>query len=249
MQKPALPVLAAATLLFVAPVVAARVAAAQVTTSQSALDALGSGEHESAAHHAPSHDTSHGRHAARRAATAPAPSNAPAATIPAAPPAAPVFAAPVVNVPLHPPPPPPPVPVVPNAVGAATPLPDGVRITFGANASDLNPATMQALHDFAAKLKADPQARAILDAAAAGSPDDPSTPRRLALSRGLVARAVLINDGIASTRIYVRMDPNASAGTDRVDLHEQSNPDGSVQAAASPSTTPSQAPAAGSPQP
>ena len=41
-------------------------------------------------------------------------------------------------------------------------------------------------------------------ATAAGSADDPSTPRRLSLSRALAARAVLITEGIASTRIYVR---------------------------------------------
>lgn len=260
MSIPVLPVLAAATVLLAAPIAAATVAAAQVTTSQSALDALGSGEHKSAPHHAAphgrgraSHESARGTHAQKRPAAAPVPANAPAATIPAAPPAPPVFAAPVLNVPLHPPAPPPPVPVVQTATGVATALPDGVRITFGAAASDLNPATMQALHDFAARLKADPEARAILDAAAAGSPDDPSTPRRLALSRGLAARAVLINDGIASTRIYVRMDPNAAAGNDRVDLHAQSNPDGAAQttpapaAAAAPVPTP--APAAGSPKP
>ena len=39
---------------------------------------------------------------------------------------------------------------------------------------------------------------------AAGSAEDPSTPRRLSLARALAARAVLLHEGVASTRIYVR---------------------------------------------
>ena len=55
---------------------------------------------------------------------------------------------------------------------------------------------------------------------AAGSPEDPSTPRRLSLARALAARAVLINEGIASTRIYVRALGSAAddGPADRVDL-------------------------------
>lgn len=258
MQKPVHPAIVAATLLL-----AAVPATAQVTTSRSALDALGSGSHPQSAHHAKPHpaahaqsahaQSAHAQPAARNAARKPGatakpsaagrtnrhqaastPANAPAATIPGAPPPPPVFTAPVINVPLHPPAPPPPVPVVQTATGTATPLADGVRIGFGASSSDLNPGTMQALHDFAARVKAQPDARAVLDAAAVGSADDPSTPRRLALSRGLAARAVLINDGIASTRIYVRMDPNAAAGSDQVSLHLQSNPDGAAPPSADP---------------
>ena len=157
-----------------------------------------------------------------------------------------MFTAPVINVPLHPPAPPPPVPVVQTATGSATPIDDGVRIGFGDASADLNPRTMQALHDFAATVKANPDARAILDAAAAGSPDDPSTPRRLALSRGLAARAVLINDGIASTRIYVRMDPRAEAGSDHVDLRLERNDQNTTQSATTPTTTP---PAVSTPAP
>ncbi len=201
-------------------------ACAQVTTSQGALDSLGAqaparhaaakaGHHAAqAGHHAAarrSGSSSSGRAAPARtqAASFPRP---PAATIPPAPPPPPVFRAPVINVPLHPPPPPPPVAVVQTATGSVTPIPGGVRIGFGAGSADVNPTTMQALHDFAARMKADPAVRADLDATSGGSADDPSTPRRLALSRGLAARAVLINDGIASTRIYVRVMGTAPAG-------------------------------------
>ena len=197
-------------------------AAAQVTTNQSALDALGSGKpaaHGSVAHHPArsTHAGTHGHAIAHNAATsgsrtthkASAKSNSgrPAlpATIPLAPPPPPEFKAPIINVPLHPPPPPPPVPVVQNAGGTATPIDGGTRLTFGAGSADLNPTTMQALQSFAAQLKADPLARADLEAYGQGTPEDPSTPRRMALSRGLAARAVLINEGIPSTRIYVRV--------------------------------------------
>ena len=166
-------------------------ALAQVTTSQGALDRLG-GDH--ARHAAPEHSRSthhtSGRRSSRdtgspdrKAHSAPSGRPAPAATIPAAPPAAPVFRAPVINVPLHPPPPPPPVPVVPNATGTVSTLPDGTRITFGAGSADLNPATMAALHAFADRLKADPTLRVDLDSSATGTADDPSTPRRLSLDR------------------------------------------------------------------
>ena len=239
-------------------VIARQPAIAQTTTSQSALDALGptekpaAGKSKTRKTQAVHHGAVHARpgppaHAAAKPpAKRQASGHAPAATIPAGPPAAPVFTAPVINVPLHPPAPPPPVPVVQTATGSATPIDDGVRIGFGDASADLNPRTMQALHDFAATVKANPDARAILDAAAAGSPDDPSTPRRLALSRGLAARAVLINDGIASTRIYVRMDPRAEAGSDHVDLRLERNDQNTTQSATTPTTTP---PAVSTPAP
>ncbi len=215
-------------------------ASAQVTTNPGALDGLGNQAPAAHATGTPAHHAGHApRHAATRTqgghaaaqtqaqakaqAQARAAAHAPAATIPPAPPPPPVFRAPVINVPLHPPPPPPPVVVVPTAVGTVSPIAGGTRISFGAGSADVNPATIQGLHDFAGRMKADPLARADLNAMSGGTPDDPSTPRRLALARGLAARAVLINDGIASTRIYVRVmevpaTGDASAPPDRVDL-------------------------------
>ena len=203
------------------------VAAAQSGPNQSALDALGPSR---PAHHPRSHHPrrTHRRHASAAAATgappatpsAATPVNAPLPAIPAGPPPPPVIAAPVVNVPLHPLPPPPPVPIVAKATGAASPLARGARITFGPDSADLNPATMQALQDFAATMKSDPAARAQVDAYCNGTPDDPSTPRRISLERGLAARAVLIHAGIPSTRIYVRAigQPEDGGPPDRVDL-------------------------------
>ena len=194
-------------------------AGAQSGPNQQALDALG-----------PAHPQHHARrtHHAHRAAAPPAVAAIPAAplpSIPPAPPPPPVIKAPVIVVPLHPSPPPPPVPVVAKAAGSASPLAGGVRITFGPGSADLNAATMQALQDFAVLLKSDPAARALVLAYCRGTPDDPSTPRRISLERGLAARAVLIHAGIPSTRIYVRAigqppdtGPAPRDAADRVDL-------------------------------
>ncbi len=126
---------------------------------------------------------------------------------------------PAVAVPVQRPPDPPPIPVAADAPGDASPLQGGLRTTFGANRSDLNAGTEAAIRDFARPLRDTAQPIQVL-AYAAGSPEDPSTPRRLSLARALAARAVLINEGIASTRIYVRALGRAAADgpPDRVDL-------------------------------
>lgn len=156
---------------------------------------------------------------------APAPT-APPVPLPPKPPALPIappeIAAipPAVAVPVQRPPEPPPIPVAADAPGDAAPLPpDGLRTTFGPGRSDLNAATEAAIRGFARPLR-DTAQPVQVTAYAAGTPEDPSTPRRLSLARALTARAVLINEGIASTRIYVRA-LGAAAGdgpADRVDL-------------------------------
>lgn len=153
------------------------------------------------------------------------PANAPATPLPPRPPAVPVappaIAAipPAVAVPVQPTPPPPAVPTAADAPGEASPVPGGVRATFGADRSDLNPVTEAAIRAFAHPLVAGDKPVNVL-AYAAGSADDPSTPRRLALARALAARAVLINEGIPSTRIWVRaLGPAGGGGpADRVDV-------------------------------
>ncbi len=119
--------------------------------------------------------------------------------------------------PAHPTTPPPPAPVLADAPGVVSTIPDGVRITFGPLRSELNPATDSALLDLAHK---SPDGVFTVMAYAPGSSDDPSTPRRLSLSRALNARSVLIAQGIPSTRIYVRaLGPNNTDGPpDRVDI-------------------------------
>jgi outer membrane protein OmpA-like peptidoglycan-associated protein len=141
---------------------------------------------------------------------------------PAVPVAPPAIAAipPAVAVPVGKQPPPTAPPVAADAPGEPSPIPGGVRVTFGPDRTDLNGATERALRDFARTVKGNEQETVNVVATAAGTADDPSTPRRLSLSRALAARAVLVNEGIASTRIYVRaLGTNGPEGpADRVDL-------------------------------
>lgn len=109
---------------------------------------------------------------------------------------------PPLAVPMRAPPPPAPTPVVADAPGTAAPVDGGLRITFGTDRADFNPATDTALRELAHA--AAPTARFAVAGYAAGIPDDPSTPRRTSLSRALAVRAVLIAEGIASERITVR---------------------------------------------
>ncbi len=140
---------------------------------------------------------------------------------PAVPTVPPAIAAipPAVFVPVQRPPDQPPVVVAADAPGEASPAPGGVRVTFGTGRADLNAATDAAIRSFVRPLRDSEQPINVL-AYAAGSADDPSTPRRLSLARALAARAVLINEGVASTRIYVRALGSAGGDgpADRVDL-------------------------------
>lgn len=132
-------------------------------------------------------------------------------------------------LPVVPPAPTPPaalpaIPMQPDAPGAATRIIGGLRVTFGHDVADLNPTTVAALRSVARTVGAEPNASLNVYAYADGPPDDPSTPRRLSLSRALAVRAVLMSEGIVSTRIYVRALgattlPGAADGPpDRVDV-------------------------------
>lgn len=218
----AVPVLLAGLLMPLTP------AGAQVTTNDSALDSLG-------AQSAPSTT----RPAPRRPATRPAPSTShPATTHPPAQAAAPATAPakpvkpaipvsppailalpPAVAVPLAHPPPAPVVPLADDAPGAVSPIQNGLRVTFGADRSDMTPATAAALTKFADGLLDQTTTSINIFAYAAGSTEDPSTPRRLSLQRALAARAVLLKAGIPSPRIYPRaLGPAGGDEPDRVDV-------------------------------
>ncbi len=190
----------------------------QVTVNPGALNSLP----REPAHHAPTRRAPVRRpppHSAPHSRTPPAPIAAPAK--PAGPPAIPTVPPAIANipppiaVPVAHPPPVPTVPEAPDAPGSATPITNGVRVTFGPDRSDLNPATEAALRAFADSVKADETKSINVYAYAAGNADDPSTPRRLSLARALAARAVLINAGIASPRIYPRALGPAGGDTDR----------------------------------
>lgn len=147
---------------------------------------------------------------------------------------------PAVAVPVSRPPPVPAVPIADDAPGEATVIPGGIRVTFGPDRADLNPVTGPALRNFARSMKAE-QATINVVATAAGSADDPSTPRRLSLSRALAARAVLITEGIASTRIYVRaLGANGppDGPPDRVDVSSSANASSPATGGPPPAATP-----------
>ena len=155
------------------------------------------------------------------AAARPAPPPPLPPPIPPAPPPLPVVAPPppAPDIPARPVLPPPPAPIVEGAESASAALPDGLRVTFASGRADLNPATADSVRAVARAIT--PNVTLAVTAYAAGVPEDPSTARRLSLSRALAVRSLLIGEGIASTRITVRaLGPSATANapTDRVDL-------------------------------
>ncbi len=140
--------------------------------------------------------------------------------VPPAPPPPPVLPAPIA-VATRPAAPPGTVAISADAPGASGALPGGLRVTFGVGRSDMTPATADAVRTLARGGGKTTTFNVIGLAGASG--DDQSAPRRLALARGLAIRALLINEGVASTRIYVRaLGNNAEAiGTavpDRADI-------------------------------
>ncbi|MBV9652950.1 MAG: OmpA family protein [Acetobacteraceae bacterium] len=107
-----------------------------------------------------------------------------------------------------------------DAGGALEPISEGVRLTFAGGRTDLNPASEAGLKSFVEAAPKTERASYNVLAFAPGTPEDPSTPRRLSLSRALAVRSVLMAEGVPSARIYVR----ALGGTptdgppDRVDV-------------------------------
>ena len=93
-------------------------------------------------------------------------------------------------MPLAHPPPAPTVPLADDAPGEVTPLQNGLRVTFGTGPRRFyGRPHADALANFAARLATPSTTSINIYAYAAGSPDDPSTPRRLSLQRALAARA------------------------------------------------------------
>ncbi|MCW4580039.1 OmpA family protein [Gluconacetobacter entanii] len=184
---------------------------AQVITHPDALNSLGAppparpAEKPAARPVAGSNEM--GPHATTPSTTANPATAIPPAAIPqvaTTPPANPVLRPPEVHVPLHPAPPPPEVKPDPAAKGRAARIPGGTRLYFGAQSADMNPRMIAALQTLASVMQRLPDQHVMIAAYGEGNGDDASTPRRIALSRGLAARSVLIHAGVASTRIYVR---------------------------------------------
>jgi outer membrane protein OmpA-like peptidoglycan-associated protein len=200
------------------------VATAQVATDDRALDQLpAAAKTKPAAKPAPASHPAHARHPTRPKVAQPAHPALKTVTMPALPPANPVLAPPPFVMPAHAPPPPPPVPFRADAPGAATAMPGGTRIGFGAGVSDLNSATIAAIQAIATRAIAAPAMVISITAWAPGTADDPSTPRRLSLERALAVRAVLIKAGLASDRIRTvakGMSDSGNGPFDRADVLE-----------------------------
>jgi outer membrane protein OmpA-like peptidoglycan-associated protein len=237
-------------LILAAPVLAAPSARAQVSVNMNALDQLSPGAAGTrAAMPSPGAGVTRPAPAKPVSGPLPLPPTPPSAPPPPAPytitgvnfgplpspppkhpPPAPILAPIVLVGPPHPEPPPAPPHVVDGAPGTATRIPDGLRVTFGADDAALNPVTLAALRQIAGTM-AEGHARAIsVDAYAKSDPSDPSTARRLSLSRALAARAVLREAGIPSEQIYVRAllaNATGHAPPDRVDVTFSARPKGS----------------------
>jgi outer membrane protein OmpA-like peptidoglycan-associated protein len=144
----------------------------------------------------------------------------PPATLPTAPPDT------VALVPVPPPAaaqpaaPPPPPPISDSAASAATTTGAGLRVTFGAGETDLSPASAAAIKGIVQSAPAGDTTSFNVMAYAAGTPEDPSTARRLSLARALAVRSALMADGVTSSRIYVRAlgATGGDEAPDRVDL-------------------------------
>jgi outer membrane protein OmpA-like peptidoglycan-associated protein len=120
---------------------------------------------------------------------------------------------------------PPPDTIVAAPPPAAKPLPPPVRLVFEDGKADLTPQEETAIRDLARSIPAAAADSVNVLAYAASKPDDPSTARRLSLSRGMAVRSVLMASGVPSAQIYVRaLGSNAQDGpsgpgpADRVEL-------------------------------
>jgi outer membrane protein OmpA-like peptidoglycan-associated protein len=117
-------------------------------------------------------------------------------------------------------PPPPPPPVSDTAGTTATPTTTGLRLTFAPEQSDLSPESTASIKQLAAATPHSDDTTFSVQAYAPGKPDDPSTARRVSLSRAMAVRSALVADGIPSARIFVRAlgEQYGDGPPDRVDI-------------------------------
>jgi outer membrane protein OmpA-like peptidoglycan-associated protein len=156
---------------------------------------------------------------AKSAPAVPAPTvSPPAATIPAAPPPVVALAPLPAATPSAAPPAAP--PVAANAESLATSTAGGLTITFSSDQSDLNAASDGAIQKLAHSAPNKDTTSFNVLAFAHGDPQDPSTARRLSLSRALAIRSALMAAGVPSTRVYVRAlgDQGGKGPPDRADI-------------------------------
>jgi len=116
--------------------------------------------------------------------------------------------------------PPPPPPISETAATKAAPTSAGLRLTFAADQSDLSPESSAAIKQLATSAPPGDGTTFNVQAYAPGKPDDPSTARRVSLSRAMAVRSALVADGVPSARIFVRAlgDQHGDGPPDRVDI-------------------------------
>ena len=133
---------------------------------------------------------------------------------------APVSNAPIPVLPAEQPTAPPASTTVPATAPGPVPMPPPVRLVFESGHTDLTPDNEAEIKDLARAIPVPATSSVNVLAYAAGRPDDPSTARRLSLSRGMAVRSVLLASGVPSAQIYVRaLGATASDGpADRVEL-------------------------------
>ncbi len=174
------------------------------------------------------------------AGTAPT-GTAPTGTAPGAPPAAgtpvaavtpaqpvlpdnaPVTATIAPVVPQAPPPgaqPPNPPPVSETAATVASPTTAGLRLTFAPGESALSPPSNASVKELVATTPLADDTTFNVLAYAPGTADDPSTARRVSLSRAMAIRGALVAAGVPSARIFVRAlgDRAGDGPSDRADI-------------------------------
>jgi outer membrane protein OmpA-like peptidoglycan-associated protein len=161
--------------------------------------------------------------------TTPAAPATPAAVPPAIPQAEPDTAVVTPIVPAEPPPgapPPPPPPVSESAATKAAPTTAGLRLTFAPGASDLSPDSTASIKELTEAAPPGDATTFNVQAYAPGTPDDPSTARRISLSRAMAVRSALVADGVPSARIFVRAlgAQYGDGPPDRVDLSVEGAP-------------------------
>jgi outer membrane protein OmpA-like peptidoglycan-associated protein len=128
-------------------------------------------------------------------------------------------------------PPPPPPPVSDKALTTAAPTTAGLRLTFAPEQSDLSPESAASIKQLAASAPTGDETTFSVQAYAPGKANDPSTARRVSLSRAMAVRSALVTDGVPSARIFVRAlgEQYGDGPADRVDIAVNA-PSGSANA-------------------
>jgi outer membrane protein OmpA-like peptidoglycan-associated protein len=126
--------------------------------------------------------------------------------------------------PIAPPEPPvgaaPPPPVSDTAATTAAPTTSGLRLTFAPEQSDLSPESSASIRQLTAAAPGGDSTTFNVLAYAPAKADDPSTARRISLSRAMAVRGALVADGVPSARIFVRAlgEQYGDGPPDRVDI-------------------------------